>query len=192
MATKVRVRPDCVAALEYLASGMSATTCHGFNEIRKIAMCDAWQTYDRNPAGTFGDHIHAAWRRVDQACAAHGGTTPEYGELRDVENKYGASAIERIAGEPIPTPAQQKAEVLASVEHRNTALRNSEDCQLCDQVLNTHCKLHGEQDPRFCQLREEYWTTPSMDSDDVLYKLSAISTPKQVDQVRRHLSRSDG
>jgi len=74
--------PDCSAALQALANGLDEATCHDFRAIREVVMCDAWhgQGGEVTP-GTFRQRVDDGWSKVRQACAAHGGTTPEVGFL---------------------------------------------------------------------------------------------------------------
>lgn len=75
--------PNCSAALEALAKGLDAETCHSFVKIRQVVMCKAWHDARAEPftPETFQHRVSNAWQEVEKACAAHGGTRPEYGFL---------------------------------------------------------------------------------------------------------------
>jgi len=57
---------------------------------------------------------------------------------------------------------------------------DGDSCNFCGALLDAHCDLGERQgDQRFCQLKEEYWTTP-MSSDQMLDRLYSITTPEQL------------
>lgn len=164
---------DCQAILAMLASGMDSAACHDFSAVRRAALCKGWADFESRRAPTFADAVHGAWRDIGAACAAHGGTTPEYGEL---------AAIERHEG-----PDSPLVRSIEAIRAREADLQSHEDCAVCAQVLQTHCALHGADDPRYCDLWDRYWTDRGMTSDDVLYELVKIETPQQREEVTRAL-----
>ncbi len=94
--------PNCSEALNALARGLDEKICHDFRAIRQVVMCDAWHEKRTGPftPETFHNRIEESWSRVRQACAAHGGTTPETGFLvpERVENYLPPGALSRITG----------------------------------------------------------------------------------------------
>lgn len=79
--------PNCAAALAALAAGGSQEMCHDWEAIRQAAACRAWETWETEQTGTFGSHMHRAWRDIDGACVGHGGTRPEHGFLEAIERR---------------------------------------------------------------------------------------------------------
>jgi hypothetical protein len=75
---------DCAGALDRLAAGLDAQTCHDFRGIREVAMCAAWQGMRSRPQtwSGFGQALRDSWARIRTDCAAHGGTAPESGFLQ--------------------------------------------------------------------------------------------------------------
>jgi hypothetical protein len=165
------VSADCQKALAMLAAGMSYDACHDFSEVRRIALCKGWADFESRTAPTFSEAVRGAWRDIDAACASHGGTTPEYGELAAIEHREGPDSA-----------------LVRSIEAREADLRNNEDCSVCAQVLQAHCAMHGAQDARYCDLWERYWTDRGLTSDDVLYELVRLETPQQREEVAQDLA----
>ena len=81
--------PNCGAALQALDAGLSQEVCHDFRAIREVVGCDVWHRLleqDVQREGSFSlanlsTETKRAWANVRTACAAHGGTKPEYGFL---------------------------------------------------------------------------------------------------------------
>ncbi len=163
---------NCDDALRVLASGGSEDMCHQFDAIRQTAMCRAWQIFDQQRPATFKVAVDAAWDEVETACRSHGGIKPEYGFVQAIEHE------ETIIPTPDPRPA---------VAQREQQLQSGQDCPICAEMVDAHCRLHGAQDPRACELRDKYWTTPDMDPSDVLAEMTAMITPEQHDTLRRHV-----
>lgn len=65
----------------------------------------------------------------------------------------------------------------------------TKDCGLCPRILDIHCRLHGQDNPTFCDLLNRYKSDPAYGADDVLYDLQKIATPDQVAQVRAEYRR---
>ena len=57
-------------------------------------------------------------------------------------------------------------------------MKPGEECGFCETLLYAHCveQRHG---PAFCDLRERYYTDPTMGTDEVYRELDRIATPKQ-------------
>ena len=173
--------PSCVEALAALAGGGSEAMCHDFEMVREVAMCAAWKRLESHQAHTFKDALHQSWHEIDAACAAHGGTSPEYGELAAIEHREGPNAPLVLA---VEAERRKLEEQVGAKEQR---IANEEDCGICAKVLESHCRLHGSENPRYCQLWEEYWTNPNLTPDDVLYELAKVETPEQQQEVVRDL-----
>lgn len=56
-------------------------------------------------------------------------------------------------------------------------MRPDESCGYCTTLLDVHCTLHG---PQFCEIKDQYFTDPTMGIDDVYDRLLAIATPDQI------------
>ena len=57
---------------------------------------------------------------------------------------------------------------------------DDDSCNFCGALLDAHCDLGERQgDPRFCDLKTEYWTT-AMSSEQMLDRLYAMTTPEQL------------
>ena len=64
-----------------------------------------------------------------------------------------------------------------------------DSCNFCGALLDAHCDAGARQnDPRFCELKEEYWTT-DMSSDAMLDRLFALATPEQLQAVDPEVTR---
>jgi hypothetical protein len=67
-------------------------------------------------------------------------------------------------------------------------------CGYCESLLWAHCVelKHGQE---FCELRERYYTDPSMGSDEVLDRLYQLGTPQQlleaIQVVNQRVARGD-
>lgn len=91
--------PSCSEALAALARGLDEQTCHDFKAIRQVVMCDAWHGRQHEPftPDTFHSRIEESWRKIDHACAAHGGTRPETGFLTpEISKGMPSNALARI------------------------------------------------------------------------------------------------
>lgn len=60
-------------------------------------------------------------------------------------------------------------------------MKDGESCGYCATLLDAHCILHGEE---FCEIKEQYFTDPTMGIDDVYDRLLAIATPDQIHEAR--------
>ena len=68
-------------------------------------------------------------------------------------------------------------------------MKDDDACNFCGALLDAHCDEGERQgDPRFCQLKDEYWTTP-MSSDQMLDRLYSITTPEQLAAVDSEVTR---
>ena len=66
---------------------------------------------------------------------------------------------------------------------------DGDNCNFCGAVLDAHCdfaQLQG--DPRFCDLKEQYWTT-GMTADQMLDRLLDMAAPEQLSAVEPDLNR---
>lgn len=66
-------------------------------------------------------------------------------------------------------------------------MREGENCGFCRSVLEAHCDLHGKQNPKFCELKERYYTDPTMGTDQVFDSLEQMATPDQISQATEHV-----
>ena len=175
---------SCTEALAALAGGGSEPMCHDWERIRQVAMCQAWQRIEQGQASTFRAALDGAWQEIDAACAAHGGTKPEYGMLQAMEHREGPNAplVQAVEAERLRLDMNQ------AVGQREAGLTDGSSCGVCERVLRSHCKLHGSMNPQYCAMWERYWTDPTMDPDDVLYELSKIETPQEQQDVVRDLA----
>ena len=68
-------------------------------------------------------------------------------------------------------------------------MKDDDACNFCGALLDAHCDEGERQgDPRFCELKTEYWTTP-MSSDQMLDRLYAMTTPEQLAAVDPDVTR---
>lgn len=68
-------------------------------------------------------------------------------------------------------------------------MQEGDSCNFCGAVLDAHCDAgERQQDPRFCELKEEYWTT-QMSSDEMLDRLFDLATPEQLQAVDPDVTR---
>lgn len=83
---------SCADALQALAHGPGEFTCHDFDTVREVVMCDAWHRMETPEGSTpinFSEAVKASWAQVRQACAPVGGieheinTPVDHAEKRD-------------------------------------------------------------------------------------------------------------
>jgi len=67
-------------------------------------------------------------------------------------------------------------------------MKPGDDCGICYQLVTLHCELHGQADPGYCELRQQYLTT-DMDGDQLIAALIARATPAQAAEVEAELVR---
>lgn len=60
-------------------------------------------------------------------------------------------------------------------------MKAGESCGYCATLLDVHCTLHGQ---AFCDIKEQYFTDPTMGIDEVYDRLLAIATPDQINEAR--------
>lgn len=66
---------------------------------------------------------------------------------------------------------------------------DGDSCNFCGALLDAHCDAGAQhEDPRFCQLKEEYWTT-DMTGDQMLDRLFEMTTPDQLQAVDPDVTR---
>lgn len=61
-------------------------------------------------------------------------------------------------------------------------MKTGEECGYCATLLDVHCTLHGQE---FCDIKEQYWTDPTMGIDAVYDRLLDVATPQQINEARR-------
>lgn len=61
-------------------------------------------------------------------------------------------------------------------------------CNFCSAVLDTHCDLYGKENPKVCEVKEDYWTT-GMSSEQALDRLYNILTPEQLQRADPEVTR---
>jgi hypothetical protein len=109
---------DCTQALEALARGLDPQSCHDFRAVREVALCSAWQRFRSSPGDlpAFSQAVRDAWSSIRTACAAHGGTRPEFGFLEPEGAAPRVTGVYqvRLHGQPIGVLVQEADGTLTS------------------------------------------------------------------------------
>jgi len=75
------------------AGAREHASCHDFQTVREVVLCRAWDDVRSRRAETFRQAVEDGWGAVRSACAAHGGTRPEFGFLEAVAEHGGVPRV---------------------------------------------------------------------------------------------------